>query len=49
MSTFTESDRSSGGMSRRAVLTRSAAGVGIALTGNYSGLFGGRSRDSDEN
>jgi secreted PhoX family phosphatase len=28
------------GLSRRSVLTRSAAGVGIALTGSYSGLFG---------
>ena len=28
------------GISRRAVLTRSAAGVGIALSGSYGGLFG---------
>ena len=28
------------GMSRRWVLTRSAAGVGIALSGSYAGLFG---------
>jgi secreted PhoX family phosphatase len=28
------------GISRRSVLTRSAAGVGIALTGSYAGLFG---------
>src|SRR4051794_9463743 len=28
------------GLSRRAVLTRSATGVGIALTGSYAGLFG---------
>ena len=28
------------GLSRRSVLTRSAAGVGIALTGSYAGLFG---------
>ncbi|MDX6718182.1 MAG: uncharacterized protein QOJ63_436 [Solirubrobacteraceae bacterium] len=28
------------GLSRRSVLTRSAAGVGIALSGSYSGLFG---------
>ncbi|MDX6676058.1 MAG: uncharacterized protein QOE31_110 [Solirubrobacteraceae bacterium] len=34
-----DSDRQSG-LSRRAVLTRSATGVGIALTGSYSGLFG---------
>ena len=31
---------SSEGISRRAVLTRSATGVGIVLTGNLSGLFG---------
>jgi hypothetical protein len=40
MSTFTETDQSGGGISRRVALRRSAAGVGIALTGNYSGLFG---------
>jgi secreted PhoX family phosphatase len=28
------------GLSRRSVLTRSATGVGIALTGSYAGLFG---------
>jgi secreted PhoX family phosphatase len=28
------------GLSRRSVLTRSATGVGIALAGSYSGLFG---------
>lgn len=28
------------GISRRSVLTRSAAGVGIALSGSYGGLFG---------
>jgi secreted PhoX family phosphatase len=28
------------GLSRRAILTRSATGVGIALTGSYGGLFG---------
>src|SRR5215207_9587773 len=28
------------GVSRRAILTRSMTGVGIALTGSYSGLFG---------
>jgi secreted PhoX family phosphatase len=36
-----ESDRAvDRGVSRRYVLTRSAAGVGIALTGSYAGLFG---------
>lgn len=28
------------GVSRRALLSRSAAGVGIALAGNVTGLFG---------
>ena len=28
------------GLSRRVMLSRSAAGVGIALTGSVSGLFG---------
>ncbi len=48
MSTFPEVRREpdtdlpsgDGGISRRAILTRSATGVGIALTGSYSGLFG---------
>ncbi|MEA2227131.1 MAG: uncharacterized protein QOF04_761 [Solirubrobacteraceae bacterium] len=44
------------GLSRRSVLTRSATGVGIALSGSFSGLFGagataadarGRGRDRD--
>jgi uncharacterized protein len=30
----------SGGLSRRSVLERSAAGVGIVLTGGFSGMFG---------
>ena len=29
-----------GGLSRRTVLSRSAAGLGIALTGSLNGLFG---------
>ena len=36
---ITDSD-SIDGLSRRGLLTRSAAGLGIALTGSVSGLFG---------
>jgi uncharacterized protein len=46
MSTFTETDQSGGGISRRVALRRSAAGVGIALTGSYSGLFGAGSAEA---
>jgi secreted PhoX family phosphatase len=46
MSTFTETDQTGGGISRRVALRRSAAGVGIALTGSYSGLFGAGGADA---
>jgi secreted PhoX family phosphatase len=35
-----ETDEAPSGLSRRSMLSRSAAGAGIALTGSFSGLFG---------
>ena len=57
MSTFPEVRREpdtdlpsgDGGISRRAILTRSATGVGIALTGSYSGLFGAGQSPAEAN
>ena len=38
--TATQDTAADGGLSRRSVLGRGAAGLGIALTGSLNGLFG---------